>query len=343
MIYDSGDEIWDLDHPFDYYPGNPVEMNCRFLARWEEDPNARAEINFWRIDIIYDLNGGHWGSEFEGLKQLMAPEWQSIPLDALKRIEPTREGYRFSGWSVRFSNPVNGYVIYDSGQEVWNLDVPFNYYPDNPPEMDCRFFARWVVDALPPDPDAESWSVIVSHDLNGGHWGAVSIDPHVLMAPVGQSMPPGGLDQEKSIEPIKVNASFRGWSVRFTDSSNGNVIYDSGNEVWDLYHPFDYYPNNPSHNLPFRDKQDGLFKVVTRIWKDEVRIEAICSSPDFINWSAPHEIIRGSGFESQVYSMPVFWYDGIYLGLASMFHEGDRSAANFDTVDLELTLGITAE
>lgn len=102
-------------------------------------------------------------------------------------------------------------------------------------------------------------------------------------------------------------------------------------------------PPADSHNLPFRDKQDGLFKVVTRIWKDGVRIEAICSSPDFINWSAPHEIIRGSGFESQVYSMPVFWYDGIYLGLASMFHEGDRSAANFDTVDLELTLGTTAE
>ena len=117
-------------------------------------------------------------------------------------------------------------MIYDSGQEVWNLDVPFNYYPDNPPEMDCRFFARWVVDALPPDPDAESWSVIVSHDLNGGHWGAVSIDPHVLMAPVGQSMPSDGLDPEKSIEPVNEGASFRGWSVRFTDPANGSVIYD---------------------------------------------------------------------------------------------------------------------
>ena len=101
-------------------------------------------------------------------------------------------------------------------------------------------------------------------------------------------------------------------------------------------------PPADSHNLPFRDPQDGLFKVVTRIWKDGVRIEAICSSPDFINWSAPHEIIRGSGFENQVYSMPVFWYDGIWLGLASMFHEGDRSAPNFDTVDLEMTFGTSS-
>lgn len=118
-------------------------------AQWIPDS---SEDGTWRVYVSHDLNGGHWGSEFEGLKQLMAPEWQSIPLDALKRIEPTREGYRFSGWSVRFSNPVHGYVIYDSGQEVWNLDHPFDYYPDNPPEMDCLMTARWVVDMPLPNP-----------------------------------------------------------------------------------------------------------------------------------------------------------------------------------------------
>ena len=91
----------------------------------------------------------------------------------------------------------------------------------------------------------ETWWVYVSHDLNGGHWDAVSIDSHVLTAPIGQNMPADGLDQEKRIEPIKENASFRGWSVRFTDPANGSVIYDSGDEVWDLDHPFDYYPDNP--------------------------------------------------------------------------------------------------
>lgn len=96
-------------------------------------------------------------------------------------------------------------------------------------------------------------------------------------------------------------------------------------------------PPADSHNFPFRDRVDGLFKVITRVWRNGVRISAICASRDFINWSEPVEIIRGDGFESQVYSMPVFWYDGLYLGLASMFHEGDRSAENFDTVDLELT------
>lgn len=96
-------------------------------------------------------------------------------------------------------------------------------------------------------------------------------------------------------------------------------------------------PQADSHNFPFRDKVDGLFKVITRTWKNGLRISCICASRDFINWSEPRELIRGDGYESQVYSMPVFWYDGLYLGLASMFHEGDRSAENFDTVDLELT------
>ena len=96
-------------------------------------------------------------------------------------------------------------------------------------------------------------------------------------------------------------------------------------------------PQADSHNFPFRDKNDGLFKVITRVWRDGVRISSICSSRDFINWSEPREILRGVGFEDQIYSMPVFWYDGLYLGLGSFLHEGDRSAPNFDTVDCELT------
>ena len=35
--------------------------------------------------------------------------------------------------------------------------------------------------------------------------------------------------------------------------------------------------------------------------------------------------------------MPVFVREGLYLGLASIYHEGDRSAQDFDCVDLELT------
>ena len=98
-----------------------------------------------------------------------------------------------------------------------------------------------------------------------------------------------------------------------------------------------YNARGDSHNFIFRDRRDGKFKLITRIWRNNLRLSALSESTDFINWSEPKEILRGWGFESQVYSMPVFPVGDIYLGLASMFHEGDRTAPNFDTVDCELT------
>lgn len=92
-----------------------------------------------------------------------------------------------------------------------------------------------------------------------------------------------------------------------------------------------------SHNFVFIDKRDGKYKVITRTWRNGLRLSAIAESTDFLNWSNPKEILRGYGFESQVYSMPVFQDSGMYLGLAAMFHEGDRSAPGFDTVTCELT------
>lgn len=104
-----------------------------------------------------------------------------------------------------------------------------------------------------------------------------------------------------------------------------------------------YNPRGDTHNFPFRDKKTQKFKLITRIWKDGVRIAAISESDDFINWSEPKEILRGDGFQDQVYSMPVFLYDNIYIGLASIYHEGDHSAKNFDLVDVELKYSTNLE
>ena len=98
-----------------------------------------------------------------------------------------------------------------------------------------------------------------------------------------------------------------------------------------------YTARGDSHNFVFRDRRDGKYKVITRIWRNNLRLSALSESTDFINWSEPKEILRGWGWESQVYSMPVFPMGDMYLGLASMFHEGDRTAPDFDTVDCELT------
>ncbi|MEG1943102.1 MAG: hypothetical protein RR049_04730, partial [Angelakisella sp.] len=98
-----------------------------------------------------------------------------------------------------------------------------------------------------------------------------------------------------------------------------------------------YNPPAESHNFIFRDKKDGKFKVITRTWQNGLRLSSICESSDFINWSEPREILRGDGFGDQIYSMPVIQYEGIYLGFASIFHEGNRSDESFDCVDCELT------
>lgn len=60
------------------------------------------------------------------------------------------------------------------------------------------------------------------------------------------------------------------------------------------------------------------------------------TSSDFINWSKPEEILYPRGYGSQIYSMPIFIEGDYRIGLASMYHEGDITDANHDTVDLEL-------
>lgn len=95
-------------------------------------------------------------------------------------------------------------------------------------------------------------------------------------------------------------------------------------------------PHADSHNFPFRDKKDGKFKLITRTWQNGLRLSTICESTDFINWSEPREILRGDGMYSQVYSMPIYQYEGYYIGLASMYHDGDSTLADYDMVDLEL-------
>ncbi len=97
-----------------------------------------------------------------------------------------------------------------------------------------------------------------------------------------------------------------------------------------------YNPQADTYNYFFRDPVSKKFVLITRIWKHNLRIAAKSESEDFIHWSEPVEILRGQGPESQVYSMPIFRYENIYLGLPSMYKEGDRLDPDFDTVDLKL-------
>jgi len=95
-------------------------------------------------------------------------------------------------------------------------------------------------------------------------------------------------------------------------------------------------PAGDTHNYAWFDEKVGKYRVITRIWTDNQRIPALCESDDFLHWSDPCEVYRGDGIDDQLYSMPVFIKDGIYYGLGSFFHGGERNAEDFDCVDLEL-------
>ena len=98
----------------------------------------------------------------------------------------------------------------------------------------------------------------------------------------------------------------------------------------------EYNPPADSHNLPFWDEEHDCYALLSRIWKDGIRITTLSRCKDFLHWSEPQETLRGNGFENQIYAMPAFRWGNLYLGLASMIHEGDRLAEDFDCVDLEL-------
>lgn len=91
------------------------------------------------------------------------------------------------------------------------------------------------------------WKVNITHDLNGGKWpSGKSIAPRTISAIIGESMPHSALEEERRISPVRVGFHFQGWSVRFTSASDGKVIYDSKEQVWDLNKPFGYYKDDPN-------------------------------------------------------------------------------------------------
>lgn len=90
------------------------------------------------------------------------------------------------------------------------------------------------------------------------------------------------------------------------------------------------------HNSVFKDSRTQDYILITRLWASNFRVCAMSRSRDFIHWSPLDEVLRGQGFDEQVYSMTVFEHDDIYFGLASIYKQGDNTEPDFDTLNLEL-------
>lgn len=122
------------------------------------------------------------------------------------------------------------------------------------------------------------------------------------------------------------------------------VAFSPDGKDWSQLIPWpEHNPPADSHNLPFWNEKERCYMLLSRVWRDGIRITTISQSRDFLHWSEPKEALRGYGFEQQIYSMPVFYWEGLYLGIASLIHEGDRKEENFDTVDCQLTWSADAE
>lgn len=90
------------------------------------------------------------------------------------------------------------------------------------------------------------------------------------------------------------------------------------------------------HNSVFRDSRTKQYILTTRLWANNLRVVAQSRSDDFITWSPFEEILRGNGYEDQVYSMTVFEYNDIYFGFASVYKQDDIGEVDFDTHTLQL-------
>jgi hypothetical protein len=95
-----------------------------------------------------------------------------------------------------------------------------------------------------------------------------------------------------------------------------------------------------SHNNALWAPELGRYVGFTRGWSERpyhgIRTLLRTESNDFIHWSEPVEIMRGADEHDQIYSMPVFRYKDLYLGLPAQFHKGNPDAPDWDTVTTEL-------
>ncbi len=247
-------------------------------------------------------------------------------------------------WEVRYDN---GYpnVIYDSKEKVYRLY--YTLFSKDPDSENTSLEERACKQYSPRGDRITSTAYAESKD--GIHWEKPSLglvefegsrDNNLLMMYAHGT---GVMLDEQEIDPSKryklmTRVDYPGMRGFMAVSFSPDGIHWQELIPWPRYNP-----QADSHNFVFRDHTDGRYKLITRIWKDGMRVSALCESSDFINWSEPKEILRGRGYENQVYSMPVFRCGSLFLGLASIFHEGDMDAEDFDCVDLELTVATQAE
>ncbi len=76
-----------------------------------------------------------------------------------------------------------------------------------------------------------------------------------------------------------------------------------------------------THNNAFWAPSLKKYVLITRMWdkKNRIRLVGRSESPDFISWSESRCILSGLNERCQIYSMPVFYAEGLYFGLPALY------------------------
>ena len=161
-------------------------------------------------------------------------------------------------------------------------------------------------------------NIVMSKTTHGIHAGGVFKDSH-------------DPDPVRRYKFLHRNASARRMAVAFSPDGihwSQPILWPEHDAVGDC------------HNNALWSPELGQYLGITRGWSEKpyhgVRTVMRSESHDFVHWSQPVEIMRGENAHDQIYSMPIFRYGGLYLGLPAVFHKGNPQAPDWDTVDTEL-------
>jgi hypothetical protein len=191
--------------------------------------------------------------------------------------------------------------------------------------------------------------VLYATSMDGIHWekpnlGIIpfdgSTDNNIVMSRESHGVHAGGVlkevndpDPNRRYKYFHQNKSTKQMAVAF--SADG--LHWSQPVVWP-----EHTAVGDTHNNALWSPELGKYVGISRNWSGSegtykgVRTVVRTESEDFIHWSDPVEVMRGVDYHDQIYSMPIFRYGDLYLGLPAPFHKGNPDAPDWDTVTTEL-------
>ena len=192
-------------------------------------------------------------------------------------------------------------------------------------------------------------SLLYATSTDGIHWGKPSLGlidfegssaNNIVMRRESHGLHAGGVlvdardsDPARRYKFIHLNARARRMATCFSaDGLNWSQpqLWREHDAVGDTHNNAIWSPGLERYICITRGWSDGAYSGLRTVLRSE--------SPDFIHWSKPQEIMRGSGAHDQIYSMPIAPYGDLYLGLPAIFHKGDETAPDWDCVDTELAV-----